>query len=163
MEKTLSDYFLNPIYLLYFCGACDDFKNDGVFFGWQFPVNFVIAVIISFFGCVYNEIIILFFCGLERDTHDQISIRSTAMDTEQEVTDDGNSIEVERKPSRELTTLEILEKRNHEDAVRRAKRAGVSTEGSTIEILERINHEQEDSYACISAMANYNAGSEPKG
>ncbi len=67
-------------------------------------------------------------------------VRSTAMDTEQEVTDDGNSIEVERKPSRELTTLEILEKRNHEDAVRRAKRAGVSTEGSTIEILERINH-----------------------
>ena len=43
-------------------------------------------------------------------------------------------------PMRELSTLEILKIRNHEDAVRRAKRAGVSTEGSTIEILERINH-----------------------
>lgn len=43
-------------------------------------------------------------------------------------------------PQRELSTLEILEKRNHEDVVRRAKRAGVSTEGTTIEILERINH-----------------------
>ena len=43
-------------------------------------------------------------------------------------------------PKRELSTLEILERRNHEDAVRRAKRAGVSTEGTTIEILEKINH-----------------------
>ena len=43
-------------------------------------------------------------------------------------------------PKRELSTLEILERRNHEDAVKRAKRAGVSTEGTTIEILERINH-----------------------
>ncbi len=43
-------------------------------------------------------------------------------------------------PQRELSTLDILERRNHEDVVRRAKRAGVSTEGTTIEILERINH-----------------------
>lgn len=49
--------------------------------------------------------------------------------------------EVEQEtPKRELSTLEILERRNHEDVVRRAKRAGVSTEGTTIEILERINH-----------------------
>ncbi len=75
----------------------------------------------------------------ETAEHD-VPVRSTAMETKQEVTDDGNSVEVEEKPSRELTTLEILEKRNHEDAVRRAQRAGVSTEGSTIEILERINH-----------------------
>ena len=43
-------------------------------------------------------------------------------------------------PKREETTLEILERKNHEDVVRQAKKAGVSTEGSTIEILERINH-----------------------
>ena len=40
----------------------------------------------------------------------------------------------------ELSTLEILERKNHADVVRRAKRAGVSTEGTTLEILERINH-----------------------
>ena len=40
----------------------------------------------------------------------------------------------------ELSTLEMLERRNHEDVVKRAKEAGVSTEGSTIDILERINH-----------------------
>ena len=45
-----------------------------------------------------------------------------------------------KKSGRELSTLELLERRNHADVVERAKRAGVSTEGSTIEILERINH-----------------------
>ena len=39
-----------------------------------------------------------------------------------------------------LSTIEILERRNHADVVKRARKAGVSTEGSTIEILERINH-----------------------
>lgn len=38
------------------------------------------------------------------------------------------------------STLELLEERNHADAVRRAQRAGVSPEGTTMEILERINH-----------------------
>ncbi len=38
------------------------------------------------------------------------------------------------------STLELLERKNHADVVKRAQRAGVSTEGSTIEILERINH-----------------------
>ena len=42
--------------------------------------------------------------------------------------------------SRELTTLELLERKNHENAVRMAQRAGVSTEGTTAEILERITH-----------------------
>ena len=41
---------------------------------------------------------------------------------------------------REKSTLEILEERNHTNAVEQARRAGVSTEGSTLEILERINH-----------------------
>ena len=42
--------------------------------------------------------------------------------------------------NRELTTLELLERKNHENAVRMAQRAGVSTEGTTAEILERITH-----------------------
>ena len=39
-----------------------------------------------------------------------------------------------------VSTLELLEKKNHDDVVEQAKRAGVSTDGTTIEILERINH-----------------------
>lgn len=46
----------------------------------------------------------------------------------------------EEKDESELSTLEILERRNHAEVVKQAKRAGVSTEGSTLEIMERINH-----------------------
>lgn len=42
--------------------------------------------------------------------------------------------------NRELTTLELLERKNHENAVKMAQRAGVSTEGTTIELLDRVNH-----------------------
>ena len=30
----------------------------------------------SFFGCVFNEYIILYFCGLERETQDEIAYRA---------------------------------------------------------------------------------------
>ena len=40
----------------------------------------------------------------------------------------------------ELSTLEIMERRNHANVVKQAQRAGVSTEGTTLEIMERINH-----------------------
>ena len=45
-----------------------------------------------------------------------------------------------KKTERGLSTLELLERKNHADVVERAKRMGVSTEGSTLEILERMNH-----------------------
>ncbi len=61
---------------------------------------------------------------------------------------DAESIEFEQQESleqidesmEELSTLDILERKNHADVVERAKRKGVSTEGSTLDILERINH-----------------------
>ena len=66
MVTSLLDYVLNPIYLIYYYGALGDFKKE------------IISLIISFFGCVYNEFIILFFCGLERNTHDQVSKRASS-------------------------------------------------------------------------------------
>ena len=44
------------------------------------------------------------------------------------------------KPTEEMSTLEMLERRSHANAVESARRAGVSTEGSTLDILERISH-----------------------
>ena len=62
--------------------------------------------------------------------------------------DDAESIELEQLESLEqvdesmegVSTLELLERKNHADVVEQAKRKGVSTEGTTLEILERINH-----------------------
>lgn len=68
------------------------------------------------------------------------TVNTTAMQAGRTESVTIDEVKSEDAPNHELSTLEILEKKNHEDAVRRAQRAGVSTEGSTIEILERINH-----------------------
>ena len=75
MTKSLTDYFLNPFFLIqnYLEG---DFVTNGKQNIFYFLVNFVLAIIINLFGCVFNEIIILFFWDLERDTYNQISYRS---------------------------------------------------------------------------------------
>ncbi len=67
---------------------------------------------------------------------------STVPETEQKTSEQVQITPVTEteNPDRELTTLEILERKNHADVVKRAQRAGVSTEGTTLEILERINH-----------------------
>ena len=76
MTKSVTDYFLNPIYLIinYIEG---DFVSGGKQNIFYFLLNFILSMIISLCGCVFNEIVILFFCGLEVNTHDQISHRSS--------------------------------------------------------------------------------------
>ena len=76
MTKTLSIYVLNPLYLIYYCFVRGDFKINHQLNPWYFSINVVLSLIISFFGCVYNEFIILFCCNLEINTHDQISKRA---------------------------------------------------------------------------------------
>jgi hypothetical protein len=39
-------------------------------------MNMIASWTITFFGCVYNEFIILFFCGLEYDTYEEVSNRA---------------------------------------------------------------------------------------
>ena len=68
---TFMNYILNPFFLLYFYITEAGERNTVYFI-----INFIISTILSFIGCVYNEFLILFFCGLERDTHRQIMIRS---------------------------------------------------------------------------------------
>jgi len=62
MVTTLADYILNPFYLTYYFVAHNDFKKNGKLGVFYFVLNIIISLIISFFGCVYNEFIILFFC-----------------------------------------------------------------------------------------------------
>jgi len=59
-----------------------DYLSNGKSNYAYFILNLILSIIISFFGCVYNEFLILFCFGLERDTYNQISQRSF---TEQEL------------------------------------------------------------------------------
>ena len=77
MAKMLTDYIINPLYFPYFCYVLDDFKDKKKILNVGYiTLNCIVAFIISFFGCVYDEFIILFCCKLEHDTHHQISKRS---------------------------------------------------------------------------------------
>ena len=82
MTKSLTDYILNPFLLTYYYFLDNDFedsehKNQNIFY---FIINLIISIVIVFFGCVFNEILILFCCNLEYDTHNQISIRANIID-----------------------------------------------------------------------------------
>ena len=82
MTTTFLDYIFNPIYMIIDFSFEDDFiikgKKDYTFF----LINLFLGLIISFFGCVYNEFIILFCCSLDKDTYKQVSIRSNAEEKE---------------------------------------------------------------------------------
>ena len=70
------EYILNPVYFIYYFVLGNDFLYQGKRNYTYFILNLIISLIISFCGCVYNEFIILFCCGLERDTHNQVALRS---------------------------------------------------------------------------------------
>lgn len=76
MAKSLTDYFLNPAYIIYNFSTDDDFKTNGKKNYVYFFLNLILSILVSFCGCVFNEIIILFFCDFERETHDQVSWRA---------------------------------------------------------------------------------------
>ena len=76
MTISLTDYFLNPIYLIenYIEGDFISGEKQNFFY---FFISFILCIITDICGCVFNEIIILFFCDLEIDTYNQVSRRSS--------------------------------------------------------------------------------------
>jgi len=78
MAKTLTDYILNPLFIIYYFFFDDDFiggkqnKKD-IFY---FVLNLILSIIVVFCGCIYNELLVLFCYNLEHDTHRQVSIRA---------------------------------------------------------------------------------------
>ena len=76
MTTTFVEYILNPFYLIYYFCSDNDFITNGNKNYAYFFINLIISLILSFFGFVFNEFIILFCCELEIDTHSQIVRRS---------------------------------------------------------------------------------------
>ena len=73
MAKTLAVYILNPFIYIYYFVIENDFLSQGERNWFYFIINVIIALIISFFGCVFNEFLVLTFCGLEYETHFYVS------------------------------------------------------------------------------------------
>ena len=90
MARALTDYFLNPIYLTYDFSLKNDFLKQGERNIPYFIVNLILSFIISICGCVYNEFIVLLFCGLGINTHDQISKRAAFLTSELKEVNEGS-------------------------------------------------------------------------
>ena len=71
MTRALAESILDPIFILY--GYLNRDKNKSEDNEIQVMVSFIVTFICSFLmvfcSCVYNEIFVLFCCGLERKTH----------------------------------------------------------------------------------------------
>ena len=76
MTTTFMDYILNPFFIIYYFCDGNDFKSNGKSDAFYFILNLILSLIITFCGGVYNEFMILFCCGLERDTHNQVKKRA---------------------------------------------------------------------------------------
>ena len=72
MIKSLAGYILAPLLNIFFFYDKKLFYDSIEFF----VISEILSIIIDFFGCVYNEFIILFCCGLEYDTKLDISSRA---------------------------------------------------------------------------------------
>ena len=75
--KTLTDYFINPIYIIYYFSMGEDFITNGSKNVEYFIINLLSSLIITFFGCVYNEFIVLDFCDLGFYSYDEVSKRAS--------------------------------------------------------------------------------------
>ena len=94
MAKSLAGYILNPFVFIYYFINEDDFASNGEKNYFHFFINIFLAITISFFGCVYNEFLVLSCCGLEYDTYAEISMRAKSTiihDINKEINDDDNN------------------------------------------------------------------------
>ena len=72
MDASLINYMLNPAFNIYFFIYKLDFNNNY----YSFIISEIICLVITFFGCIYNEYIIISWCGLNEETDDAIRERT---------------------------------------------------------------------------------------
>jgi len=102
MTRTLTDSILDPFLIIFYYFGEKDFTigENGKQNIFYFIMNLILSIIINFWGCVYNEIIVLFFCGLEYNTHLVVSERATINHNEEI-----NDIEINEIRNMEFSSL----------------------------------------------------------
>lgn len=76
MTESLAYYCLNPFYIIYDFFSGSDFITKGEKNYFYFSLNLILSIIISITGFIFNEFIVVFCCGLENETYQEISRRS---------------------------------------------------------------------------------------
>jgi hypothetical protein len=78
MVRALTDSFLDPFFVIYYFIFENDFNNNILYF----IINLLISIIIVFWGCIYNELLVFFCCDLQYETYHQISRRASETNIE---------------------------------------------------------------------------------
>ena len=91
MTRTLADSILDPFLIIYYYFFKKDFKVDEAQNIAYFIINLATSIIMVFCSCVYNELIVLFCCKLEYDTHHEVSIRAKDIEKAYELSSEESS------------------------------------------------------------------------
>ena len=111
MVLTLSDYFLNPLYIIY--DYIDgDFKSKNGQNIFYFILNLILSILTAFSTFIYNEFIVLFCFGFERNTYDQITKRSFSEKLEMRMYDSINKVSNEDEGEEENDETEDKDDKN---------------------------------------------------
>ena len=86
MARSLIDYLFNPVINIFCFFVVDEFFGNYAYF----IITELICLVMSFFGCVFNEYIILYCCSLELETRDEIADR--ANDSESQLQNELNDV-----------------------------------------------------------------------
>ena len=119
MTRALAESILDPIisiYYFFFEIRDDKFTSE---FWIYFIINFICSIIMALCSCVYNEFIILYYCGLEFETFFEIRKRSINI----ELNNDGEETEVTNGETENDLSYTVVQynntveksKENHED------------------------------------------------
>ena len=82
ITRSLSEYLLNCIFIVYYYLKGNDFIFEGESNFFYFFINFILSIFIDILALIYNEIIILNFCGLADGTHEGITNRANIEEPE---------------------------------------------------------------------------------
>lgn len=88
ISKSLADAILDPFLISFFFWFD---KNDNLYHNTsKFISNFILSFILVFCACIYNELFVIFFCNLEKDTYLVVSNRAKDIDDIYQITDDNS-------------------------------------------------------------------------
>jgi hypothetical protein len=78
MTRALAESILDPFIIIYSLIIDSNDKNRS--FWIYYGINIFLSIIMSLCSCIYNDFIVLYFCGLEHDTYLEVSRRSFIVD-----------------------------------------------------------------------------------
>ena len=96
MTRALAELILDPIIILILLLQYnEEFFQDSI--PWFFGINISCSIIMAFCSCVYNDVIILYFWGLEHDTYKEITDRSVHLENMEDDNDSSDENSDEEK------------------------------------------------------------------